>query len=195
MIRLYRNILGTLKLFIYKIVYFKSLSWTGLPRFSDKASIRVRKNSKIKMSNRSYFDKGTLLRLTDNAEFNIGKNSGFNSYCVITCKDKITIGDNVMFGPFVTIHDHDHVYKTEETMKTSGYITAPIVIEDNVWIGGNVIILKGVTIGTGSVIAAGTLINKDVPPHSVVYDMREKTLKEIVINEQQKKGCICNAES
>jgi acetyltransferase-like isoleucine patch superfamily enzyme len=62
-----------------------------------------------------------------------------------------------MFGPFVTIHDHDHVYKNTELMKTSGYVTKPIVIEDNVWIGGNVVILKGVTIGSGSVIAAGTI--------------------------------------
>ena len=179
MIRFFRNVLGTLKLFYYKICYGKRLKWSGLPRFSDKASLRVRKNSQITLSNNSYFDKGTLLRLTDNAKFTIGKNSGFNSYCVITCQDSITIGDNVMFGPFVTIHDHDHVYKTKELMKKSGYVTAPIVIEDNVWIGGNVVILKGVRIGTGSVIAAGTIVNKDVPPNTVVYNKKEVVYKEI----------------
>lgn len=179
MIRFYRNVLGTLKLFIYKICYGKRLKWSGLPHFSDKASLRVRKNSSIKLSKNSYFDKGTLLRLTDNAKFSIGENSGFNSYCVITCQDSIKIGNNVMFGPFVTIHDHDHVYKTNGLMKTSGYVTAPIVIEDNVWIGGNVVILKGVTIGSGSVIAAGTIVNKDVPPNTVVYNKKEVVYKEI----------------
>lgn len=179
MIRFLRNILGTLKLFFYKICYGKRLEWTGLPRFSDKASIRVRKNSRILMSDNSYFDKGVLLRLTDNAKFSIGKNSGFNSYCVITCQDSITIGDNVMFGPFVTIHDHDHVYKTDGLMKTSGYVSAPIVIGDNVWIGGNVVILKGVTIGSGSVIAAGAIVTKDVPPNTIMYNKREAVYKEI----------------
>lgn len=179
MIRFYRNVMGVLKLFLYKLFYGKRLNWTGLPRLSDKASIRVRKNSRIIMSNNSYFDKGTLLRLTDNAKFSIGKNSGFNSYCVITCQDSITIGDNVMFGPFVTIHDHDHIYKTDELMKTSGYITAPIVIGDNVWVGGNVVILKGVTIGSGSVIAAGAVVAKDVPSNTIVYNKREVICKEI----------------
>ena len=80
MIRFFRNVLGTLKLFFYKICYGKRLKWSGLPRFSDKASLRVRKNSQITLSNNSYFDKGTLLRLTDNAKFTIGKNSGFNSF-------------------------------------------------------------------------------------------------------------------
>ena len=179
MIRLYRKIAGLIKLLIYKIFYGKQLKWTGIPSFSDRATIRVREGSKITMSNNSYFDIGTLLRLTQNAEFSIGKNSGFNSYCVITCQDKITIGDNVMFGPFVTIHDHDHVYKTDSLMKTSGYVTAPIIIEDNVWIGGNVVILKGVTIGTGSVIAAGTVITKDVPPHTIVRNKFESVDREI----------------
>lgn len=174
MIRFYRNAIGTLKLVMYKLFYLHSLQWTGLPRLSSKASISVRKNSKIKLSDRSYLDKGTLLRLTDNAKFSLGKNSGFNSYCVITCRDEIIIGDNVMFGPFVTIHDHDHIYKTKDLMKNSGYLSAPIIIEDNVWIGGNVIILKGVTIGTGSVIAAGTIISKDIAPYSIVRNKFER---------------------
>ena len=179
MIRFFSKVKGTLKILMYKILYGKKLKLNGLPSFSDKASIRVRKNSRINISKRSYFDKGTLLRLTENATFSIGKNSGFNSYCVITCRDRITIGDNVMFGPFVTIHDHDHVYKTNEIMKISGYESKPIVIEDNVWIGGNVVILKGVRIGTGSVIAAGTVVNKDVPPNTIVYNKKEIVRKEI----------------
>lgn len=179
MIRFLSKVKGTLKVLIYKLCYGKKLKLNGLPSFSDKASLRVRKNSKIILNKRSYFDRGTLLRLTENAKFTIGKNSGFNSYCVITCRDSITIGDNVMFGPFVTIHDHDHVYKTEGQMKASGYVTKPIVIEDNVWIGGNVVILKGVTIGSGSVIAAGTIVNKDVPPNTIVYNKKEVIYKEI----------------
>lgn len=179
MIRFIRNVLGTLKLFFYKICYGKKLKLNGLPHFSDSACLRVRKNSRITLSKGSYFDKGTLLRVTENAKFKMGVNSGFNSYCVITCRDSITIGNNVMFGPFVTIHDHDHVYKNTELMKTSGYVTKPIVIEDNVWIGGNVVILKGVTIGSGSVIAAGTIVNKDVPPNTLVYNKRETVYKEI----------------
>lgn len=180
MIRKLHSGIGLLKLLFYKSMYGKSLDWSGIPRLDDGAKLRVRKNSKISLSNKSYFDTGTLIRVTDNAEFRIGKNSGFGAYCVVTCQEKIIIGDNVIIGPFVTIHDHDHIYKTKENFKTSGYVTAPIIIEDNVWIGGNVIILKGVRIGTGSVVAAGTVVTKDIPAHSIVFNSKQTIVKDII---------------
>lgn len=175
----YPYVVGLIKLFFYKLFMRKRLIINGIPRLSCKASIRYRNGSRITLNKGSYFAEGTLLRVTENAEFSMGVNSGFNSYCVITCRDKIEIGDNVMFGPFVTIHDHDHVYKTKGSMKTSGYVTKPIVIEDDVWVGGNVVILKGVTIGKGSVIAAGTVVTKEVPPYTVVYNKKEMIVKQI----------------
>lgn len=177
----YPYALGILKLKFYKLIMGKSLEIHGSPRLSSKASFRIRKNSRIILSDHAHFAEGTLLRVTDNATFTLGKNSGFNSYCVITCRDKIQIGDNVLFGPFVTIHDHDHIFDTDKNINEEGYRTAPIIIEDNVWIGGNVVILKGVTIGTGSVIAAGAIVTKDVPPHTVVYSKQNLVMKDIVV--------------
>lgn len=176
----YLYILGMLKLIFYKLLMGNKLKIYGIPRLSLKASIRVRKNSHIILKDHAHFAEGTLLRVTDNATFSLGKNSGFNSYCVITCREKIEIGDNVIFGPFVTIHDHDHIYKTQKNFNEDGYKTKPIKIEDNVWVGGNVIILKGVTIGTGSVIAAGTIVTKDVPPHTMVYNKQNFVINNIV---------------
>ena len=178
MFHTYPYVLGLIKLFIYKLFYGARLNIKGLPRLSGKASLRVRKNSRLELSDRSYIAEGTLIRVTQDAHFHLGKNSGFNSYCVITCRDKIHIGDDVICGPFVTIHDHEHDYHAEN-IKSSGYVSKPIVIEDNVWIGGNVVILKGVTIGTGSVIAAGSIVAKDVPPHTIVYNKVERVEKSI----------------
>ena len=56
-------------------------------------------------------------------------------------------------------------------------MTAPIVIGDHVWIGMNVIVLKGVTIGEGSIVAAGSVVNKDVPPHCLVAGVPAKVVK------------------
>lgn len=176
----YPYVLGMLKLGFYKIIMRRGLQLSGIPRLSYKASFRTRKNSKIILKDHAHFAEGTLLRVTDNATFSLGKNSGFNSYCLITCRDRIQIGDNVIFGPFVTIHDHDHIFATTQNINEEGYTTAPIVIEDNVWIGGNVVILKGVTIGTGSVIAAGTIVTKDVPPHTIVYSKQNIVMKNII---------------
>lgn len=179
----YPLLLGVIKILFYKLIMRNCLELNGIPSFNVKASLRFRKNSKIKLNNKSYFAEGTLLRVTENATFSLGENSGFNSYCVITCRDNIQIGNNVMFGPFCTLHDHDHIFRNTDNMKTSGYITKPIIIEDNVWIGGNVVILKGVTIGEGSVIAAGSVITKDVPPHTVVYAKQNIVTKEIETKE------------
>ncbi len=179
MLSKYSSILGLLKLWFYKLLLGKRLELHGIQSMSHRARLRARKGCVIELNEKSYLADGTLIRVADGGEFRMGKYSGFNSYGVVTAREKIIIGDNVMIGPFVTMHDHDHIFGADQTMKTSGYTNAPIIIEDNVWIGGNVTILKGVRIGTGSVIAAGTLINKDVPPHSIVYDKRERVVKEI----------------
>lgn len=175
----YHYLLGLIKLFVYKLFWGRRIKINGIPRLSSKASLRTRKRSQLVISKGSYFAEGTLVRVTENAKLSIGKRSGFNSYCVITCRENITIGDNVICGPFVTIHDHDHDYKGCDNIKTSGYVSAPIVIGNNVWVGGNVVILKGVKIGDGAVIAAGSVITKDVPPNTVVYNKRETVYKDI----------------
>ncbi|MFZ7241448.1 acyltransferase [Avibacterium avium] len=85
---------------------------------------------------------------------------------------EIYIGNYVMFGPSVTILGGDHEYKNLEKpmffIKDNSNRSAPIIIEDDVWIGANVTILKGVTIKQGSIIAAGSVVNKDVEAFSIV---------------------------
>lgn len=168
---------GLIKYFFYKLIYGNRLLWYGVPRLLKGSRIRLRKGGRITLGKCAHLGDGTLVRVTQNAEFKMGENSGFNSYCVVTCRDKIDIGNNVIFGPFVTIHDHDHIFGTEKNINEEGYTTSPIVIEDNVWVGANVTILKGVHIGKGAVIAAGTLINKDIPPHTLVYNKRDYNYK------------------
>lgn len=60
--------------------------------------------------------------------------------------------------------------------------SAPIIIEDNVWIGERAIILKGVTIGMGAIVATGAIVTKDVPPYSVVAGNPAKIVKDISTN-------------
>lgn len=179
MLNAYTRILGIIKIVFYKLIFGKKLKLNGLPRFTHTATLRVRKNSTIKIGRGAHFAKGTIIACASGAEFSIGNNSGFNAYCNITSRESITIGDNVMFGPYVTILDHDHNYHTDGLMVDSGYVSAPIVIGDNVWVGGNVVILKGVKIGDGAVIAAGCVVTKDVPPNTIVYNKREVVYKPI----------------
>lgn len=98
----------------------------------------------------------------------IGNNCGFSG-TVIYVSREVTIGDNVLFGGNCTITDSDHhPLDCRSRRDSTGLVAAaPVTIEDDVWVGLNATILKGVRIGRGAVIAAGALVVSDVPPLSI----------------------------
>ena len=109
----------------------------------------------------------------------VGNNSSIGPHAYVGCSGMITIGDNVMFGPKCSLFAENHVFSsTESTIKSQGVSQKGITIEDNCWIGSNVVILDGVTIGKDSVIAAGTIVTKDVPAGSIVMDRRNKNIEQ-----------------
>lgn len=125
--------------------------------FDTKANVEI-KNGLIMKKNVS-------IRCRDNANLNIGENVYFNNNCILTCRNKIIIGNDVSIGPNVCIFDHDHDYNAID--RKHSFVTGEIIIEDNVWIGASSVILKGTHIGKNSVIAAGTVVNCDVPENSI----------------------------
>lgn len=109
----------------------------------------------------------------------MGEHSSIGPYGYVGCSGRITIGKNVMFGPKCSLFAENHVFSdTQTSIKSQGVKQKGITVEDDCWIGSNVTILDGVTIGKGSVIGAGTLVTKDVPAGSVVVDKRVRTIKE-----------------
>lgn len=103
----------------------------------------------------------------------MGKNSSIGPGGYVGCAGSILIGENVMIGPRVTIIAENHNFRSQAaSIKSQGVTQQGIRIEDNVWIGADVTILDGVTIGSGSVIGAATLVNKDVARNSVYFDKR-----------------------
>ena len=92
-----------------------------------------------------------------------------NNSCSFNCMERIEIGAGTMMGEGVRYYDHDHVYTAEKIEKWQ-WTTASIRVGRDCWIGSNVTILKGVTIGDNTIIGAGCLIRNDVPANSVVYN-------------------------
>ena len=92
-----------------------------------------------------------------------------NNSCSFNCMERIEVGDGTMMGEGVRFYDHDHVYTAEKIEKWQ-WTTAPIRVGRDCWIGSNVTILKGVTIGDNTIIGAGCLIRNDIPANSVVYN-------------------------
>jgi len=99
----------------------------------------------------------------------VGNNSSIGPYSYIGCSGYIEIGDNVMMSPRVSIYSENHNFsETDRPMIEQGVTRSFVIIEDDCWIAANAVILAGVTVGKGSVIAAGSIVTKDVPPYSIV---------------------------
>ncbi len=106
----------------------------------------------------------------------VGRNVFFNSGCRLQDQGGISVGDNVLFGHNVVLATLDHDL---DPAKRDLLHCAPIRIGNDVWVGSNATITKGVTVGDGAVIAAGAVVNRDVPPRTVVGGVPAKALKEI----------------
>jgi len=109
----------------------------------------------------------------------IGKDVFINQQCIFVGEDKITIGDNVKIGfRCMLITSNNEIYMDEKERKRVHY-HEPIVIERDVWIGSGATILPGVTVGEGSVVAAGAVVTKDVPARTLVGEVPARIIKTI----------------
>jgi len=108
----------------------------------------------------------------------VGDYSNIGPLSYIGCSGYIEIGSGVMMGPRVNLMAESHKFDdVSRPMKEQGVARSFIRIEDDVWIGVQVTILSGVTVGRGSIIAAGAVVTKDVPPYSVVAGVPAKVMR------------------
>lgn len=92
----------------------------------------------------------------------------------------VTIGSHVNLAQGITITALNHNFDdSEKRIDQQGISTKEVVLEDDIWVGANAVILPGVTIGTHAVVAAGAIVTKDVPPHSLVAGVPAKVIRQI----------------
>ncbi len=175
------NIIGKVKRVIALVIYYGFGRYLpNLPYFPLGRSVRgilcknifPRCGANVNVERMAFFGAGKALE--------IGSNSGIGPRaCLMNVKGgELIIGNDVMMGPDVLIytfnHDHDNV---DIPMDRQGLTYSRVVIGDDVWISARVIILAGVTIGTGSIVGAGAVVTRDVPPYSIVGGVPAKVLK------------------
>ena len=139
-------------------------------RGNDRGRIEVGEQCSIDTLARLFAANDALLKIEDNV--------GIGPYNIINAFDDCTIGRNTMLSPYVNINCADHGLDTCEPMRCQYGTYGPVIIGEDCWICSHAVILKGVTIGDGAVVAAGSVVNADVPPYAIAAGVPAKIVGE-----------------
>lgn len=144
----------------------------GAPsRRSAITKIHLKSGAKLSLENNSIIGSGCSILLGENGKISIGENSYIAANSIIGAGERVEIGNNCMISWEVTIIDDDgHTFKTHSQIE-------PIKIGDNVWIGTRAVILKGVVLGNGCVVGAGSVVTKSFPKNSIIGGVPARLIK------------------
>ena len=168
---------GTVKMGLNKLWHGKSFSGPAVCQLSPLSEITFDRGGELRIGKGFKMRDGAKLRVRKGAVCRLGKNVSIGSFNVINCQQGITLGDDVVLSPNVQIYDHDHDYACVGGIAAMKYVTAPVEIGSNVWIGANCVILRGTKIGDNCVIGANTVVRGEIPADSVVYQQRDTRIK------------------
>jgi acetyltransferase-like isoleucine patch superfamily enzyme len=118
--------------------------------------------------------RGNAVFRVEGGELTVGDKCFFNQNVSITCKKKVVIGDGCQIANNVVIVDHDHA----GCENWGSYVETPVVIGNDVWICRGAVILKGVTLGDGCVVAANSVVTKSFPSNVLIGGVPAKIIKE-----------------
>jgi acetyltransferase-like isoleucine patch superfamily enzyme len=137
--------------------------------FPKNIEITIDKDANLCFEDKCYLSEAVRISVFNFSAVKIGENFFMNRNSSIVSRYGVIVGKNCMIAESVFIYDHDHCFSDLNVpFRLQGYKGAPITIGDNVWIGAHVLIGKGVNIGNNTVIAAGSIVVKDVPSNSIL---------------------------
>ncbi|PFM78977.1 maltose O-acetyltransferase [Bacillus sp. AFS077874] len=172
-------VFSLIKFSFMKIFNFKKIQFTLFNLFSPFTEVVVGKNAQLALGKMVKARSGVKINVRSNAEVKIGEETFFNHGCMIICHEKISIGNNVQFGPNVYVYDHDHDFRVQDGLKSKKFKTSSVKIGNNVWIGANSVILRGTVIGDNCVVGAGCVIKGNYPDNTLIVQKRIEEQKEI----------------
>jgi acetyltransferase-like isoleucine patch superfamily enzyme len=123
-------------------------------------------------------DTGARLHVANKATLSVGDRVGIGPYNIFNAFDDLSIGDDTIFGPFVNINCADHGMDLGTPMREQYGEYGPVSIGRDCWLGAMVVVTRGVTIGDGAVIGAGSVVTQDIPEHTIAAGVPCCAIKE-----------------
>lgn len=167
----WRVLVSLPKVLILKIKYAGKCTMPLVQAFGHHTEVKIKDGTA--RFGKEQITRGNAVFRVEGGELIIGDKCFFNHNVSITCKKKILIGDRCQIANNVVIVDHDHA----GSENWGSYVETPVTIGNDVWIGANVVIMRGTTIGDKAVIGAGSIVKGDVPEGKVFYQKRETMIR------------------
>ena len=142
------------------------------------------KINRLKIVNYKLFQNVTI-EMNENINIFVGENFYMNHNCTILDEAKVEFGDNVFIAPNCVFSTAGHAIDSEQRSRGLE-IALPITVGDDVWIGANVSVLPGVTIGSNTIIGAGSVVNKDIPEGVIAVGNPCKVMRKITEEDKKK---------
>jgi acetyltransferase-like isoleucine patch superfamily enzyme len=132
---------------------------------------------RLEMGEHCRLGRRVFLETCEEGVIRIGEGVRINSGTFIVAYAEISIGRDSLIGEYVAIRDADHGMAADRPIRTQPHSAAPIRLGEGVWVGRGSVILKGVTIGAGAVVAANSVVTRDVPPMTIVAGTPARPLR------------------
>lgn len=151
---------------IYRFIALSRGSWISLG-----ASLKIFKGANFHIGRGVRISSNAVVSVVGGAVLSIGDKSWIGPGCIIYCEENVHIGKSVRIAHYTSILDHDYQIHQGGSLFDKSRVSSAVTIDSNLWIGAYCVVMKGVTIGSNSVIAAQTILRcANVPANSLVFN-------------------------
>lgn len=169
---MWQFIVANVKCLLKKILAPKRFCYNIVLRFGKSVSISAAKKTKITLGKNVYVGDHSDIYALNGGKLQIGNGVHIGKRNMVICHDSIVISKGTIMAPDVKIYDHDHKMSGNK-IETKKYVTSPVFIGEDCWIGANVVILRGTKIGNNCVVGAGCILKGEYPDNSIIIQKRQ----------------------